>query len=206
MSRNWQSRRSRLQEALAEKEILLSEVHHRVKNNLTAFISLLSLEGSYVDTEEGKSLRKDLQNRARSMALIHETLYKTGKFSTVDMEVYLSNLVRQIADSYAGVMTVRTQVGAHGVTLDLSRATTAGLIINELVTNSFKYAFPKGFDCLAARGEPCTIRVLFIPADGTYRLTVSDNGCGLPAGLDPGSTKTLGLKLSDIPCMPPAQG
>ncbi len=63
------------------------------------------------------------------------------------------------------------------------------------MTNSFKYAFPKGFDCLAARGEPCTIRVLFIPADGTYKLTVSDNGCGLPAGLDPGSTKTLGLKL-----------
>ena len=91
---------ARLTEALEEKEILLSEVHHRVKNNLTAFISLLGLDGSYEDTEGGRALRKDLQNRARSMALIHETLHQTGKFSNVDMEVYLNNLVRQIADTY----------------------------------------------------------------------------------------------------------
>ena len=184
-----------LKEALVEKEILLSEVHHRVKNNLTAFISLLSLDGTYEDTEGGRALRKDLQNRARSMALIHETLYRTGKFSKVDMEVYLTTLIDQIAGSYADSAKIRTAVDVHGVTLDLARATTAGLIVNELVTNSFKYAFPPGFDCMAARGEPCTIRVSLAHEDGTDVLAVADNGRGLPAGLEPLTTKSLGLKL-----------
>ena len=184
-----------LKEALAEKEILLSEVHHRVKNNLTAFISLLSLDGTYEDTDGGRALRKDLQNRARSMALIHETLYRTGKFSKVDMEVYLTTLIDQIAGSYGESAKVRTVVDVRGVALDLARATTAGLIINELVTNSFKYAFPPGFDCMTARGEPCTIRVSLAHEDGTDVLAVADNGRGLPAGLDPLTTKSLGLKL-----------
>jgi PAS domain S-box-containing protein len=189
------TRESQLQDALAEKEILLSEVHHRVKNNLSAFISLLSLDGTYADTDSGRALRNDLQNRARSMALIHETLYQTGKFSSVEMETYLTNLVGQIAASYAGKGPIRTRVEARGIVLDLSRATTAGLIINELVTNSFKYAFPPGFDCIAARGEPCTIHVTLVSEDGTFVLTVGDNGCGLPPGFDPLATKSLGLKL-----------
>ncbi len=184
-----------LREALAEKEILLSEIHHRVKNNLTAFISLLSLDGSYEDTEGGRALRKDLQNRARSMALIHETLYRTGKFSIVDMEIYLNTLVSQIAGTYAENEKIRTVVDVRGVALDLSRATTAGLIINELVTNSFKYAFPPGFDCMAVRKESCAIRISLYPDDSTYVLAVADNGRGLPGGFDPLATPSLGLKL-----------
>ena len=184
-----------LKEALSEKEVLLSEIHHRVKNNLTAFISLLSLDGSYEDTENGRALRKDLQNRARSMALIHETLYRTGKFSNVDMEVYLKNLVSQVASSYRESERIRTVVDVHGMPLDISRATTAGLIINELVTNSFKYAFPPGFDCVGVRGEPCIIRVSFAHEDGRDVLRVADNGCGLHEGFDPFTTKSLGLKL-----------
>jgi PAS domain S-box-containing protein len=184
-----------LREALTEKEVLLSEIHHRVKNNLAAFISLLSLEGTYADTDAGRALKKDLQNRARSMALIHETLYRTGKFSNVDMEIYLTTLINQIAGTYEDSGRIRTIVEAKGVFLDLARATTAGLIITELVTNSFKYAFPPGFDCMAVRLEPCTIRVTFSQEDGTYVLTVSDNGHGLPVDLDPLATKSLGLKL-----------
>ena len=186
---------ARLTEALEEKEALLSEVHHRVKNNLTAFISLLSLDGSYEDTEGGRALRKDLQNRARSMALIHETLYRTGKFSNVDMEIYLNNLISQIAGTYAESGKIRAVVDVHGVALDLDRATTAGLIINEVVTNSFKYAFPPGFDCMAERGEPCTIRVLLAHEDGMDVLRVADNGRGLPEGFDPMAAKSLGLRL-----------
>ncbi len=86
---------TRLTASLKEKEVLLAEIHHRVKNNLAAFISLLSLDGTYEETESGRKLKNDLQNRARSMALIHETLYRTGNFSKVDMEVYLSTLVSQ---------------------------------------------------------------------------------------------------------------
>ena len=184
-----------LEGALAEKEALLSEIHHRVKNNLTSFISLLSLDGSYEETDAGRALRKDLQNRARSMALIHDTLYRTGKFSTVDMKVYLSNLIGQIAASYKECAKVRIVMEINEVALDLARATTAGLIINELITNSFKYAFPPGFDCMEMRKEPCTIRVALYREDGTDALIVADNGCGLPAGLDPLATKSLGLKL-----------
>jgi PAS domain S-box-containing protein len=186
---------ARLTESLAEKEILLSEVHHRVKNNLTAFISLLGLDGSHEDTEWGRALRKDLQNRARSMALIHETLYQTGKFSKVDMDIYLTTLVGQVADSYGGSAAIRPEVSARGVILDLARAGAAGLIINELVTNSFKYAFPPDFDCMAVRKEPCTIRVSLACDSGRYVLTVADNGRGLPPELDVPAAKSLGLKL-----------
>jgi len=184
-----------LKEALTEKEALLSEIHHRVKNNLTAFISLLSLDGTYEETEGGKALRTDLQNRARSMALIHETLYRTGKFSKVDMGIYLKNLVDQITKSYGVHEDVKTVVDVHDVTLSVDRATTAGLIINELVTNSFKYAFPPGFDCIAVRQEPCTIRVSLAYEDGKEVLKVADNGRGLPRGFDPFTSKSLGLKL-----------
>jgi PAS domain S-box-containing protein len=187
--------RHELNEALKEKEVLLSEVHHRVKNNLTAFISLLSLESTYDDSVAGLALKKDLQNRARSMALIHETLYKTKKYSRVNMDVYLTTLVGQITDSYESAKLVQTSVDAHGITLDLSRATPGGLIINELLTNSLKYAFPPSFDCEKIRGSPCTIAVQLTGDDGAYILTVRDNGIGLPGNLDIATTKTLGLKL-----------
>jgi two-component sensor histidine kinase/PAS domain-containing protein len=187
-------RETELKEALSEKEVLLSEIHHRVKNNLTAFISLLSLDGSYEDTESGRALRKDLQNRARSMALIHETLYRTGKFSKVDMGIYLKNLVDQVAQSYNARSDVHVAVNVSG-TLSIDRATTAGLIINELVTNSFKYAFPPGFDCMAVHEVPCMIRVSLANEDGTDVLRVSDNGCGFRESFDPMTSKSLGLKL-----------
>ena len=184
-----------LKEALEEKDVLLSEIHHRVKNNLAAFISLISLENTYADTPEGLALKKDLQNRARSMALIHETLYRTRKYSNVDMDVYLNTLVDQIAASYATAKFVRTIVNADDTLLDITRATPCGLIINELVTNSFKYAFPDTFDCIAERRESCTIRISLQKTDGFYLLSVSDNGIGLSPGFDIATTHSLGLKL-----------
>ncbi|MCK9592718.1 MAG: PAS domain S-box protein [Methanoregula sp.] len=184
-----------LSEALKEKEILLSEIHHRVKNNLTAFISLLSLKGSYEETPSGNALKKDLQNRARSMALIHETLYRTGKYSQVDMKEYLSPLVRQIALSYDPSSLMKTEVKVNGATLDLSRATPCGLIVTELITNSFKYAFPPSFDCMKIRSEPCTIRVSLEHDGEDYCLSVSDNGTGLPQGFDIRTAQSLGLRL-----------
>ena len=183
-----------LKDALAEKEVLLSEIHHRVKNNLAAFISLLSLEGTYDESPAGR-LKKDLQNRARSMALIHETLYRTRKFSTVDMGVYLETLVDQVAGSYHPERPVCTIVTADGVSLDLNRSTPCGLIVNELITNALKYAFPASFDCESVRGEPCTLRVSLTLDKGYYLLTVADNGVGLPRELNPLTAKSLGLKL-----------
>jgi PAS domain S-box-containing protein len=186
---------AKLTASLEEKEALLSEIHHRVKNNLAAFISLLSLEGSYEATERGTALRKDLQNRARSMALIHETIYKTKKFSSVDMGVYLQTLTDHVAVTYRTDTSVRTVVNAGGFSLDLNRSTPCGLIVNELITNAFKYAFPASFSCESARKEPCTIWVTFTLENGYYLLSVRDNGVGLPETFDPVTAKSLGLKL-----------
>jgi PAS domain S-box-containing protein len=184
-----------LSKALAEKEVLLSEIHHRVKNNLTAFISLLSLEGSTEDTPAGKMLRQDLQNRARSMALVHETLYRTRLFHDVDMEMYLSTLLNQIAGSFGTTRAVKIVVDAHGVMLDIPRATPAGLIVNEIVTNSFKYAFPDSFDVQQNRNAPPTISVTLTKTKDEYEMIIRDNGVGLPPGIDLTRTKSLGLKL-----------
>ena len=189
------NREHQLSTALAEKEVLLSEIHHRVKNNLTAFISLLSLEGSTEETPSGKQLKQDLQNRARSMALIHETLYKTQMYNDVDMGVYLTNLLDQIANTFRTSQSVKIIVSADRVLLDIPRGTPAGLIINELVTNSFKYAFPESFDVQAVRGEPPTISVVLSKNEGMFELKVKDNGIGLPPGFDLAKTQTLGLKL-----------
>ncbi len=189
------NREKELNSALAEKEALLSEIHHRVKNNLAAFISLLSLQGSIEDTPEGKRLKLDLQNRARSMALVHETLYRTHMYDAVDMGVYLDTLLDQIAGSLQMTTPVKRIVDAHGVMLDISRATPAGLIINELVTNSFKYAFPESFDSMAVRHAPPAICITLSKTDGMFELTFRDNGIGLPPEIDLATTQTLGLKL-----------
>jgi PAS domain S-box-containing protein len=188
-------REEELSKALAEKEILLSEIHHRVKNNLTAFISLLSLEGSTEDTPAGKMLKQDLQNRARSMALVHETLYRTRLFHDVDMEMYLTTLLNQIGGSFGTTRAVKIVVDAHGVMLDIPRATPAGLIANEIVTNSFKYAFPDSFDVQGNRNAPPTISLTLTKTNGEYEMIIRDNGVGLPEGVDVARTKTLGLKL-----------
>jgi PAS domain S-box-containing protein len=185
-----------LRETLLEKEVLLSEIHHRVKNNLAAFISLLSLDGYYEDTPAGQALRTELQNRARSMALVHETLYRTKHFSTVDMGVYLTTLVEQVAGSYHRQQALDPEIDADGIVLDISRATPCGLIVNELVTNSIKYAFPPSFDCVKVRGAPCRIKVSMKNTGGRYCLTVSDNGVGLPPGFDVRTARSLGMKMA----------
>ena len=184
-----------LKESLQEKEVLLSEIHHRVKNNLTAFISLLSLEGPYEDIPGGQALRLDLQNRARSMALVHETLYRTKKYSQVDMDVYLSTLVNQIATTFPSKKPVTATVSAEGMTIDIARATPCGLIVNELMTNAYKHAFPESSLCGTPGSPPCNFHVALAKNDGFFALSVSDNGIGLPASVDIKSAQSLGLKL-----------
>ena len=130
------------------------------------------------------------------MSLIHETLYRTKKFSRVDMGVYLDTLVGQVVGSYSSARSIKTVVDADGFMLDLARATPAGLIVNELVTNSLKYGFPpETVAALAERNEACTIGIRMAREDGNYVMKVYDNGAGLPASFDPLTAKSLGLKL-----------
>ncbi len=184
-----------LKSSLQDKEVLLAEIHHRVKNNLAAFISLLALDDPRGDTPMGRQLKLDLQNRARSIVLIHETLFRTKDFSNVDMDVYLANLAALVISSYASPRTIRTSIEAKGIRLDIARATPVGLIVNELLTNSLKYAWPDGFDPVKARGGPPIIGIRLVLNGEQYVLTIRDNGIGLPKDIDPASTTSLGLRL-----------
>jgi two-component sensor histidine kinase len=182
-----------LREALREKEALLNEVHHRVKNNLQVISSLLSLEAHRHLEPATKAVLNDMKGRIRSMALLHETLCRSGTFAVVDLGAYVSKLAAQ---AFQALTTQASAIQLHlelvAVHVEKDQAMTCGLLVNELLTNSLKHAFPGG-----ARGE---IRVgLEREAGGRVRLQVSDTGVGLPADFDLSRANTLGLQLvSDL--------
>ncbi len=180
----------KLKASLKEKEVLLREIHHRVKNNLQVVSSLLKLQSSYTKDTQYMEMLKESQNRIRSMALIHENLYKSEDLASVDFKEYISALVCQLVQSY-GVSkeraTVTTEVG--DVFLGVDAAIYCGLIINELVSNSLKHAFPD------RKGE---ITVALCSLDDSIELIVSDTGVGIPEDIDFRNTETLGLRLVTI--------
>ena len=182
-----------LRAALAEKEVLLKEVYHRVKNNLASINSLIDLQCSALDDNASVAAFTDLGNRVRAMALVHQLLYQSATLRRIDAHNYLTALVSHLNTVYASRAPVRIQVEAQGVEMDLDAAIPCGLIVNELVTNALKYAFPLG--SLRSGGQPYEI-VVSVAWDGTrYLLTVSDNGIGLPADDDWTQPTSLGLQL-----------
>ena len=178
-----------LKASLHEKEVLLKEIHHRVKNNMQVISSLLSLQSRHLEDPKAIGMFKDCQHRIRSMALVHEKLYQSKDLSRIDFGQYLQNLVVYLVHSYqidSGRVQLKIDVG--DAALDISTAIPCGLIVNELVTNAMKHAFPGG-----RKGE---VRVVLRPgADGRFTLTVGDNGVGIPAGVDFRTTDTLGMQL-----------
>ncbi|MEI6261275.1 MAG: histidine kinase dimerization/phosphoacceptor domain -containing protein, partial [Deltaproteobacteria bacterium] len=182
-----------LRASLEEKDVLLKEVHHRVKNNLAAIMGLIDLQGQKIVDEPTRAAMTELSNRIRSMSLVHEQLYRSENFARIDFQDYLNVLTAHLHSSYHRSGNIHVSVAADGVTMGLDSAVPCGLLITELVTNAFKYAFPAGRLCSGAVG--CEI-VVSVEWDGAaYTLTVSDNGVGLPAGLDWTKTKTMGLLL-----------
>ena len=182
----------RLQSSLAEKEILLKEIHHRVKNNLQVISGLLDLQAHHIIDEESKVLYKESQNRVITMALIHEKLYQSRDLARVDFGVYIQNLASNLFVSY-GVdeKDVKLVLEADAGDIVVDTAIPCGLIVNELITNSLKHAFPGN-----RKGE---IRVGFRSLrDDGYLLAVTDNGVGLPDELDIEKTQSLGLKLVTV--------
>ncbi|MEN9231271.1 MAG: PAS domain S-box protein [Thermostichus sp. DG02_5_bins_236] len=177
-----------IQAALQEKEILLREIHHRVKNNLQIISSLLRLQADQIKSRKYARVFKDAGSRIQAMSLIHEGLYQSTSLAAVDLNQYLHNLISNLFHSYGvNPESIRASIRAEGIRLNIDEAVLCGLIINELVTNSLKYAFPKG-----RSGE---IRVHFSQTRKSTQLRVSDNGIGLPPDFDFKETQSLGLQL-----------
>ena len=172
--------------SLEEKEVLLKEIHHRVKNNLQIISSLLDLQSSNLD-EVARRIFEDSQNRINSMALIHEELYNSTDLAHVDFKTYASNLAEALIGTY-GAASVGLNIVVDALPLTLDKAIPMGLIINELVSNSLKYAFPDG-------GTGQIHISLKAVGEDAFALVVSDNGIGLPADVEPKSPRTLGLRL-----------
>lgn len=179
----------RLRDALDQRELLLKEVHHRVKNNLQVVHSLLDLQAIKAPTSELSDLLRESQNRIRSMALIHQTLYQSQNFAQVDFQRFLDALLPQLTQAYASKSNVVTfEVNAHQVKLPINEAIPCGLIVNELVSNALKHAF-----VMQHSGKIIVdIREL---DDQQVVLSVSDNGNGIAADLDLTRTGSLGLQL-----------
>lgn len=180
---------SRTRETLREKEVLLKEVHHRVKNNLQIISSLLNLQKDQVKDIGTLRALRDSQSRVRSMALIHEKLYQSQSLAKIDFAEYVQSLTKDLFRSYQRTLgNIRLNIHADQVSLDLDYAVPCGLILNELMTNTLKYAFPDGRDgsiWIDLHAEP----------DQSLILRVADDGIGLPAGLDILKNKSLGLQL-----------
>ncbi|HOP40085.1 MAG TPA: PAS domain S-box protein [Geobacteraceae bacterium] len=174
--------------ALAEKEVLLKEVHHRVKNNMQIISSLLDLQSDYLPDKSSRTCIRESQNRIRSMALIHERLYQSKNFSSIDVGEYIRDLSHYLFGSYAvDYDQISLRIDAGNISMDINRTVPCGLIINELISNSLKHAFPKG-----RKGE---ISVRVSSEGGIITLEVADTGVGLPHDLDLNNSETLGLQL-----------
>lgn len=177
-----------LRASLAEKELLLKEIHHRVKNNMQVISSLLRLQSEEIDDPRYHALFDECQHRVRSMALIHERLYRSPTLATLDFSSYLHELTGMLVRSY-GQEGVQWHIEAEeAVALDLDTAIPLGLMLNELVSNALKHAFPDG------RAGRLTVRLRAHGQD-MLRLTVQDDGVGFPEGLDWDTSRSLGLRI-----------
>lgn len=177
--------------ALQEKETLLREIHHRVKNNMQVVTSLLRLQAQKIQDKEQKKPFEESEQRIRAMALVHEKLYQKEDLSGINFSEYIHNIIRELQTAYSiDGARVSTKINVADVVLEIDSAIPCGLIINELITNCFKYAFPQG-----RSGE---VTVNFIKDRSTYILTIRDNGIGLPAGFDYRQTPTLGMQIVNV--------
>ncbi|HEY0030351.1 MAG TPA: PAS domain S-box protein [Bacteroidia bacterium] len=179
----------KIRQSLQEKEVLLKEVHHRVKNNLQVISSILNLQSSYVKDEGTLNILKESQNRIKSMAFIHESLYQTKDFSNINFTEYVINLSQNLIHSYSNFdHEIKLNLDIQNVFLNLDLAIPCGLIINEIVSNALKYAFVDDH-----QGGEITISMK-IEGENLV-LIIGDNGVGLPKHIDYRNTESLGLQL-----------
>ncbi len=180
---------AQIQASLQEKEVLLKEIHHRVKNNLQVISSLLELQAGYIDDASVKQMIEESRNRVRSMAFVHEQLYYSTDLAQVDFATYIYDLTRSLERNYRQVTTnVLLNLDVDQIYLSVETAVPLGLIINELVSNALKHAFVDG------RSGEVTLRLKSLE-NNSIRLTVADNGIGFPEELDFYQSPSLGLTI-----------
>ncbi len=177
----------RLRQSLQEKEVLLKEIHHRVKNNLHVISGLLDVQAHHIPDPAGREVYRESRNRVLTMALIHQKLYESRDLEQVDFGVYLGSLAQALAAS-SGTARVRLALDLASAQMVVDTAIPCGLIANELISNAFKHAFPGG------RAGTVTVRFRST-GERRYLLEVVDDGAGLPPGFDPSGTLSLGLQL-----------
>lgn len=181
---------ARIRASLHEKEILLKEIHHRVKNNLQIIASLLYLQTQKINAPQFAELLHESQNRINSMAFVHEMLYQSDDYTRVDFGLYLRSLSTSLMASYGiDQHQIALGISAPDVTMSVNLAIPCGLIVNEVVSNALKHAFPGG------RCGNIRIVIAQLP-DKRYQLELSDDGVGMAAPTG-GPTTTLGLRLID---------
>jgi PAS domain S-box-containing protein len=179
-----------IKDDLKEKETLLKEIHHRVKNNMQIVISLLNLQSADIGDPAILAMFRESRNRIFSMALVHEMLYGSEKFSSIDFGKYLAKLVENIEEAYkTGSRRVACRIEAEHLELGIEDAIPCGLIVQEIVSNSHKHAFPEHW-----KGEP-RIHIRILAEGETVELTVGDNGVGIPGRSALGESKSLGMTL-----------
>ena len=177
--------------SLLEKETMLKEIHHRVKNNLQVISSLLDLQSSYLQDEKAREMLQNSMDRVRTMAMIHTQLYQSQDLARVDFGSFIRDLIGNISQSYGMAESpVEIHVDAGEINLGIDASIPCGLILNELVSNALKHAFPEGKE-----GE---INIRMRLKDSRVALTVQDNGIGFPESIDLTNLKSLGLELVNI--------
>lgn len=177
----------KIQQSLKEKEILLQEVHHRVKNNLQIILSILNLQHAQITDKKTLDLVRDIRSRIKAMSFIHELLYQTDDFSSINFSEYITNITSNLIYSYTQNQTIDLKLDVGTIFLDLDSAIPCGLIINEIVTNALKYAFTD-----QKNGE---VNVSLTQKNEFIQLTIADNGRGLPDNIDYRNTESLGMQL-----------
>jgi two-component sensor histidine kinase/PAS domain-containing protein len=181
----------KIQASLLEKETMLKEIHHRVKNNLQVISSLLNMQSSYLQDEKVREMFQNSMNRVSTMAKIHTLLYQSEDLTRIDFGGFIRDLAGRLQQSYGiAESRVEIQVNASDVSLTIETSVPCGLILNELLSNTFKHAFPKG------RGGEVNISMK--EERDQFTLTVQDNGIGFPAAVDFQNTKSLGLELVNL--------
>jgi PAS domain S-box-containing protein len=180
-----------LEQALEDKTTLLKEVHHRVKNNLQVIGSLLYLQSHTLDDDAAKKAFNDSRLRVRAMAAVHELIYENDSLDKIDFEVYLEKLADIIVKSMKS-QEIHTIVDADNISLEIDKAIPLGLICNELITNSLKYAFPEDYAGEATLGVRLERNL-----NRTITMTYEGNGIGLPADYDIDSSNSLGMTIID---------